>query len=221
MDSFPNRSDSRSQCRRTGYSRTLIREPSSAENSHAIRAPNCSRSTSHEISVCHSPQHPVPQVAMTSSSIERLPVVIGPHHLRDGLEHVAQSLHLERARHRLTPGRGIDEDRGQHVVVVISLLGPVELDPLHGKDRRSLTFLWWLPLSAVVGFLVANRFLSESWPLAQAIPLAVVLATPFGVGAHYGLRAVRLGEAKGWIGLALNVLFMLIALVMPITEALS
>jgi hypothetical protein len=49
----------------------------------------------------------------------------------------------------------------------------------------------------------------------------VVLATPFGVGAYFGLRAVRLGEAKGWIGLALNVLFMLIALVMPITEALS
>jgi hypothetical protein len=49
----------------------------------------------------------------------------------------------------------------------------------------------------------------------------VVLATPFGVGAYYGLRAVRLGQAKGWIGLVLNVLFMLIALIMPIIEALS
>jgi hypothetical protein len=49
----------------------------------------------------------------------------------------------------------------------------------------------------------------------------VVLATPFGVGAYYGLRAVRLGEAKGWIGLVLHVVFMLTALVMPITEAVS
>jgi hypothetical protein len=73
----------------------------------------------------------------------------------------------------------------------------------------------------VVGFLVSNRLLSESWPLTQVIPLAVVLATPFGVGAYYGLRAVRLSVSKGWIGLVLNVLFMLIALVMPITEALS
>jgi len=87
--------------------------------------------------------------------------------------------------------------------------------------RRSLTLLWWIPLSVLVGFLVSNRFLAESWPLSQVMPLAVVLATPFGVGAYYGLRAVRLGVSKGWIGLALNVLFMLIALVMPITEALS
>ena len=87
--------------------------------------------------------------------------------------------------------------------------------------RRAMQLLWWIPLSVVVGFLVSNRLLSESWPLTQVIPLAVVLATPFGVGAYYGLRAVRLGEAKGWIGLALHVVFMLTALVMPITEALS
>ena len=87
--------------------------------------------------------------------------------------------------------------------------------------RRSMRLLWWIPTSVVVGFLVSNRFLSESWPLTQVIPLAVVLATPFGVGAYYGLRAVRLGQAKGWIGLVLNVLFMLIALIMPIIEALS
>lgn len=87
--------------------------------------------------------------------------------------------------------------------------------------RRSMKLLWWNPLSVVFGFLVSNRFLSESWPLTQVIPLAVVLATPFGVGAHYGLRAVRLGEAKGWIGLALHVVLMLTALVMPVTEALS
>ena len=87
--------------------------------------------------------------------------------------------------------------------------------------RRAMQLLWWIPLSVVFGFLVSNRFLSESWPLTQVIPLAVVLATPFGVGAYYGLRAVRLGDAKGWIGLALHVVFMLTALVMPIIEALN
>jgi hypothetical protein len=69
--------------------------------------------------------------------------------------------------------------------------------------------------------LVANLFLAESWPLWQVVPLAVVLAAPFGVGAYYGLRAVRLGEGKGWIGLSLHLVLMLIALVMPITEALT
>lgn len=87
--------------------------------------------------------------------------------------------------------------------------------------RKSLRFLWWIPLSVGFGFLVANRFLFESWPLTQVIPLAVALVTPFGVGAYYGLRAVRLGEAKGWIGLALHVVFMLTALVTPIIEALN
>lgn len=87
--------------------------------------------------------------------------------------------------------------------------------------RRAMQLLWWIPLSVVFGFLVSNRFLSESWPLTQVIPLAVVLATPFGVGAYYGLRAVRLGVSKGWIGLALHVVFMLTALVMPIIEAMN
>ena len=61
--------------------------------------------------------------------------------------------------------------------------------------RRSLKLLWWIPLSVVVGFPVSNRFLSESWPLTRVTPLAVVLAAPVGVGAYYGLQAVRLGEA--------------------------
>jgi hypothetical protein len=90
-----------------------------------------------------------------------------------------------------------------------------------GAARRSLRLLWWVPLSPIVGFLVANLFLAESWPLWQVVPLAVVLAAPFGVGAYYGLRAVRLGEGKGWIGLSLHLVFMLIALVMPIIEALT
>ena len=90
-----------------------------------------------------------------------------------------------------------------------------------GAARKSLWLLWWIPLSLIVGFLVANLFLAESWPLWQVVPLAVVLAAPFGVGAYYGLRAVHSDERKGWIGLGLHLVFMLIALAMPITEALT
>lgn len=87
--------------------------------------------------------------------------------------------------------------------------------------RSSIRFLWWAPLSIVVGFVLANRLLSESWPLWQVVPLAVVLATPFGVGAYQGLRAVRFGQSRGWIGIILHSALMAIALVMPITEALT
>lgn len=62
--------------------------------------------------------------------------------------------------------------------------------------RTSIRFLWWAPLSILVGFVLASRLLSESWPLLQLVPLAVVLAT-FGVGAYHGLRAVRLGQSRG------------------------
>ncbi|MGH8870513.1 MAG: hypothetical protein ACRDWS_00845 [Acidimicrobiia bacterium] len=87
--------------------------------------------------------------------------------------------------------------------------------------RRSLRFLWWALLSPIVGFLVAKRFLTESWPTWQVVPLAVLLAAPFVFGACYGLRAVRSWVRRGWIGLALHLLLMLTALIMPVTEALT
>jgi len=87
--------------------------------------------------------------------------------------------------------------------------------------RTSIMFLWWAPLSIVVGFVLASWLLSKSWPLWQVVPLAVVLATPFGVGAYHGLRAVRMGQSRGWIGLILHSALTTIALVMPITEALT
>jgi hypothetical protein len=52
------------------------------------------------------------------------------------------------------------------------------------------------------------------------VPLALILATPFAIGAYYGLRAIRLREPRGWIGLIAHLILMVIALVMPITEAL-
>jgi hypothetical protein len=87
--------------------------------------------------------------------------------------------------------------------------------------RISIRFLWWAPVSVVVGFVAASRLLSESWPLWQVAPLALILATPFAIGAYHGLRAVRSGEGRGWIGLVLHLTLMAIALVMPITEAMS
>lgn len=86
--------------------------------------------------------------------------------------------------------------------------------------RVSMGFLWWLPISPIVGFVLANRFLSESWPLWQVLPLAVILAAPFAVGARFGWKAARLGEARGWVGLALHLVLGAIALVMPIYQAL-
>jgi hypothetical protein len=85
----------------------------------------------------------------------------------------------------------------------------------------SLRLLWWAPLSVIVGFVFANRFLSETWPLWQVLPLAVTLATPFGIGAYYGLKAGRLGAPRGWVISGLHVLLMLMALIMPISEALT
>lgn len=87
--------------------------------------------------------------------------------------------------------------------------------------RRSYWLLWWIPLSTIVGFVVASRLLAESWPLSQVVPLAAVLAAPFSIGAYYGLKAGRLGEIRGWIGFTAHIVFMVLALVMPISESLS
>jgi hypothetical protein len=87
--------------------------------------------------------------------------------------------------------------------------------------RTSIRFLWWAPLSVIVGFVAGSWLLDEPWLLWQVVPLAVILATPFGIGAYHGLRAVRSGEGRGWIGLALHLVLMAIALVMPMTQALA
>jgi hypothetical protein len=73
----------------------------------------------------------------------------------------------------------------------------------------------------VLGFIAASWLLSEAWPLWQVVPLALILSTPFAIGAYNGLRAVRSGEDRGWIGLILHLIFMATALVMPILESLT
>jgi hypothetical protein len=81
--------------------------------------------------------------------------------------------------------------------------------------------LWWIPLAPIVGFLLGSLFLSESWPLWQVSPLALVLAAPFGIGVLYGYAAIRHHDGTGWVGLVLNLPLMLVAIVMPISESIS
>jgi hypothetical protein len=86
---------------------------------------------------------------------------------------------------------------------------------------RALHLLWWIPASPVVGFLAAEALLSSSWPLWQVLPLAVVLATPFAIGAVEAGRAVRLGDRRGWPLLAVHAAFAALALALPISESLA
>lgn len=65
---------------------------------------------------------------------------------------------------------------------------------------------------------MANRFLSESWPISQVMPLALILATPFAIGAFFGLKAILLGDRRGWAGFATHLVLMAIALGMPIAQ---
>lgn len=89
------------------------------------------------------------------------------------------------------------------------------------QARRSLQLLWWIPLSPIVGFLLGSLILSESWPLWQVIPLALVLAAPFVVGALYAYSAIRRHDRSGWVGLVLHLAMTTVAIVMPISESLS
>jgi hypothetical protein len=87
--------------------------------------------------------------------------------------------------------------------------------------RRSLQLLWWIPLSPIVGFVLGSLILSESWPLWQVIPLTLVLAAPFVVGAVYGYAAIRRHDTMGWVGLILHLVMAIVAIVVPISESIS
>ena len=89
------------------------------------------------------------------------------------------------------------------------------------EARRSLQLLWWIPLSPIVGFLLGSLILSESWPLWQVIPLALLLAAPFVVGALYAYSAIRHHDRTGWVGLVLHLAMTIVAIVMPISESIS
>jgi hypothetical protein len=87
--------------------------------------------------------------------------------------------------------------------------------------RRCLRLLWWILAGPIVGFVVAEAFLSRSWPLWQVLPLAVLLAGPFAAGAMYGLQAARHGDRRGWALMSVHLAFAVLAVVMPVSESLS
>lgn len=97
----------------------------------------------------------------------------------------------------------------------------VEVPSRTSPARRSFLLLWWIPLSPIVGFILASWLLSESWPLWQVIPLALVLAAPFVIGAGYAYAAIRRHDRAGWVGLVLHLAMAIVAIVVPISESIS
>ena len=49
----------------------------------------------------------------------------------------------------------------------------------------------------------------------------MVLATPFGFGVYHGLKAIRLGKHSAFIPVMVHAVLGLVALVMPVAEALT
>lgn len=60
---------------------------------------------------------------------------------------------------------------------------------------------------------MGSLILSESWPLWQVIPLALVLAAPFVVGALYASFAIRRHDRTGWLGLVVHLGMTIVAIV--------
>ena len=79
-------------------------------------------------------------------------------------------------------------------------------------------------MAPIVGFAIAGRVLDlgaeGDWEVWKATVLGIVLMIPFCVGAFFGLRAVREGHRGGWIGFVANGSLALLAILMPIREAL-
>ena len=109
-------------------------------------------------------------------------------------------------------GAALHLDAGAHDT------GPRSSSP---QARRSRQLLWWIPLSPIVGFLLASLILADSWPLWQVIPLALTLAAPFAVGALYGYAAIKRGDRTGWVGLLIHLAMTIVAIVLPISESIS
>lgn len=118
----------------------------------------------------------------------------------------------------LPPSR---ESADPGVVARAGLNLDAEASAVSPQARRSLQLLWWIPLSPIVGFLLGSLILSESWPLWQVVPLALVLAAPFVVGALYAFAAIRHHDRTGWVGLVLHLAMTIVAIVLPISESMS
>ena len=96
-----------------------------------------------------------------------------------------------------------------------------------GREARiSLYFLLWLVAAPFVGFMLAGDHVFDlgargDWETWKAAVIGGLLAIPFAVGASFGLRAVRKRFMGGWIGFGLNAVLALLAISMPVFEALT
>jgi hypothetical protein len=93
------------------------------------------------------------------------------------------------------------------------------------ESRIARYFLFWLLASPLLGFVLAGRVFDlgaqGDWEVWKAAVIGGLLAIPFLAGAYFGVRSVLKGFSGGWIGLVGNVALSLLAIVMPVFEALT
>lgn len=93
------------------------------------------------------------------------------------------------------------------------------------ESRIARYFLLWLLAAPFVGFVLAGRVFDlgaqGDWEVWKAAVIGGLLAIPFVVGACFGVGSVMKGFSGGRIGLVGNVALGLLAIVMPIFEALT
>ena len=93
------------------------------------------------------------------------------------------------------------------------------------ESRIARYFLLWLLAAPFVGFVLAGRVfdlgMQGDWEVWKAAVIAGLLAIPFVVGAYFSARSVLKGYGGGWGGLGGNVVLGTLAIVMPISEALT
>lgn len=94
------------------------------------------------------------------------------------------------------------------------------------ESSLSLFFLLWLIGAPFMGFVLAGDQAFDlgargDWEVWKAAVIGGMLAIPFAVGAYFGLRAVLKRCASGWIGLVANTVLAVLAIGMPILEALT
>jgi hypothetical protein len=102
---------------------------------------------------------------------------------------------------------------------------PRDWRPGAREARLSRYCLLWLLAAPFVGLVLAETVFGPGpagrWELWSAALLGLLLMAPFAVGAYFGLRSVLKGFRSGWASLVANLVFMALAIGMPIWESLA